>query len=94
MFFDQWVYGTGIPAFKLNYSVQRKGAVWNIAGTLSQSDVDQDFTVDVPVEIQFGKGKSLIHHVRSNGPEVSFRVAVKQPPTKLVLDPDFSILRR
>ena len=33
-FFDQWVYGTGIPALKLNYSVKGKPGAWKLTGTV------------------------------------------------------------
>src|SRR5215831_13980956 len=43
-FFGQWVYGTGIPTVKMSYSV--KGAAPNVkvTGTVTASDVDEDFT--------------------------------------------------
>ena len=50
IFFDNWVYGTGIPAVKLSYA-------WHAAklsGTLVQRDVDEAFTAYVPVEVQTG----------------------------------------
>lgn len=93
-FFDEWVYGTGIPSLKLSYSVKGKAPNIRLHGTVTQSDVDDGFTVPVPVEIQLGHGKSLIQWVRTaNGP-VQFTVALRQSPTKVLLDPAFSVLRR
>ena len=51
-FFDQWVYGTGIPLLKLNYTVKGKGAALRLNGTITQSDVPGDFSVLAPVDIQ------------------------------------------
>ncbi len=93
-FFDEWVYGTGIPSLKLSYSVKGKAPDVRLTGTVTQSDVDEGFSVPVPVEIQLGRGKTLTHWVRTaNGP-VHFSVALRQPPSKVLLDPSLSVLRR
>lgn len=89
-FFDQWVYGTGVPTLKLSYSV--KGT--KLTGTVTQSDAPDDFSVAVPVEIQTGKGK-LVQTVRTSSDEpVTFSVNVVSPNAKAVLDPGWSVLRR
>jgi hypothetical protein len=93
-FFDQWVYGTGIPTLKLNWSVKGTAPAVRLVGTLTQSDVGEDFSVPVPVEIQFAKGKPVTHWVQSAGDPVSFTVALRQAPSKVVLDPGSSVLRR
>jgi hypothetical protein len=93
-FFDQWVYGTGIPSLKLSYSVKGKAPALRLAGTVTQSDVDDDFSVPVPVEIQLGHGKTLTHWVRTANGAVTFTVALGQAPVKVLLDPGGSVLRR
>ena len=89
-FFDQWVYSTGIPALKLAASI--KGV--RVTGTLTQSEVSDDFSVPVPIEIQFARGKPVTHWVQSASEPVRFTVTLKQPPSKVVLDPGQSVLRR
>jgi len=93
-FFEQWVYGTGIPALKLSYSIKGKAPALRLAGTLTQSEVSDDFSVPVPIEIQFGRGKSVTQWVASANEPVSFTVPLKQPPLKVLLDPAASVLRR
>ncbi len=93
-FFDQWVYGTGIPSLKLSYSVKGKGAAMRLNGTVTQSDVASDFSVLAPVEIQLGHGKTLTHWVRTADGGVTFSVPVPGTPVKVVLDPEGSVLRR
>ncbi len=93
-FFDQWVYGTGIPSLKLSYSVKGKAPALRLAGTVTQSDVDDDFSVPVPIEIQLGHGKTLIRWVRTADGAVPFTVALRQAPVKVLLDPGCSVLRR
>jgi hypothetical protein len=93
-FFDQWVYGTGIPSLKLSYTVKGKGAALRLDGTIAQSDVDSGFTTDVPVEIQLSKGKTVTRWVSTANDPVSFSVPLRQAPLKVQLDPDYSILRK
>jgi Peptidase family M1 domain len=92
-FFDVWVYGTGIPHLKMTWSVKGKAPALRVTGTLTQTDVADDFSVPVPIEIQFAKGKQ-IHWVQSADEPVSFSVAVRQAPAKVLLDPAMSVLKR
>lgn len=93
-FFDQWVYGTGIPALKLTYAVKGKAPSVRLIATLTQSDVGEDFSALTPVEIQTGRGQTLTRWVYSSNEPVSFTVNLKQPPAKVALDPHYAVLRR
>jgi hypothetical protein len=93
-FFDQWVYGTGIPSLKLTYSVKGKAPALRLVGTLTQSEVGDDFSVLTPVEIQTGRGQSVTKWVRSSNEPVTFTVNLKQMPAKVALDPHYAVLRR
>jgi hypothetical protein len=92
-FFDQWVYGTGLPAIKLTYSVRGKPGAWKLTGTVAQSEVPEDFSVTVPIEIQTGKGK-VVREIRTSSDPVPFSVPVTIANAKAVLDPGDSVLRR
>jgi aminopeptidase N len=90
-FFDQWVYGTGVPTLKLTFAV--KGT--KLTGTVTQTEAPDDFSVAVPVEIQTGRGKPVVLQVRTSSDEpVPFSVTVTTPSAKAVLDPTWSVLRR
>jgi hypothetical protein len=93
-FFAQWIEGTGIPDLKLTWSVKGKAPALRLTGTVRQSEVDDDFSVRVPVEIQVARGKSITHWVRTAGEPVSFTVPLRQPPLKVTLDPGSTILKR
>jgi Peptidase family M1 domain len=92
-FFDQWVYGTGLPTLKLTYSVKGKPGALKLTGTVTQSEVPDDFSVTVPIEVQTGKGK-LIREIRTSSDPVTFSVPVTLANAKAVLDPGSSVLRR
>jgi hypothetical protein len=85
-FFDQWVYGTGIPDLKLDYRVTGNGPLWTVAGTVTQSGVSDGFAAEAPVEIQLGRLKPVTLTVRASDEPAAFRVTVKAPPTKVGID--------
>ena len=92
-FFDEWVYGTGIPTLRLKYSVSGKAPAVKLSGTVEQSDVDEGFSALVPIEVQVGKSaKSVTHWVRTGDEPTSFTVDLRQAPSKVTLDPSGSVL--
>ncbi|MGD0497060.1 MAG: M1 family aminopeptidase [Bryobacteraceae bacterium] len=93
-FFNQWVYGTGIPTLKLSYALKGKAPAMQLVGTLAQSGVDEDFSVLTPIEIQVDRDHSMTQWVRSSGGSVGFTVALRQPPLKVTLDPHDAVLRQ
>jgi hypothetical protein len=93
-FFEQWVYGTGIPAIKLTWNVKGTAPNLRLTGTVTQSGVDRDFTAAVPVEIAVAKGRTITQWVRSADVPVTFTVALKAAPLKVTLDPHYGLLRK
>ena len=93
-FFEQWVYGTGIPAIKLTWALRGAAPNLRLTGTVTQSGVARDFTAAVPVEIVIAKGRTVTHWVRSADVPVTFTVPLKAPPLKVSLDPHYGLLRR
>jgi hypothetical protein len=90
MFFDQWVYGTGIPTLTMTYSVKGN----TLTGKVTQSGVDPDFNVAVPIEIQLTRDRSIAKWVRTENGAAAFTVALNQPPLKVTLDPHYAVLRK
>jgi hypothetical protein len=93
-FFEQWVYGTGIPTMKLSWTVKGTAPNLRLRGTVTQSGVDKDFTATVPVEIVLAKGRTMTQWVRSADVPVTFSVALKAAPLKVSLDPHYALLRK
>jgi len=99
-FFDQWVYGTGIPALKLSYAVKAKAGRWVLEGTVTQSDVSKDFEAMAPVEIQLPRGRDgaqprpITKWVHASDEPEAFTVDLPQAPLKVTLDPHNAVLRR
>ena len=93
-FFDQWVYGTGVPTLKMKYAVTGKPGSYQLKGAVTQEDVPEDFSVLVPVDIQTAPGKHVVKQVRTGSDPAAFTIAVTALNAKAVLDPGSSVLRR
>ncbi len=93
-FFDAWVYGTGIPALKLSQTQRGAPPAVRVSGTLAQSDVEEDFTVWVPVEIQAGRAKPQVQWLRTGSEPSPFQATAKQRPVKVSLAPGYAVLTR
>jgi hypothetical protein len=91
-FFDNWVYATGIPALKLQYSVKGVAPAVKLSGTVAQSGVDDDFSIDVPVEVQFVKGAPQTIWVRTANDGASFSATLKQAPLRVILPAGTGVL--
>jgi hypothetical protein len=80
IFFDNWVYGTGIPAVKLSYT-WRGG---KLTGKIVQSDVDGDFSAYVPVEVE-SRNASTLYWLATGSDPAAFSIPLKAPPAKVEL---------
>jgi hypothetical protein len=63
-FFNQWVYGTQVPAYKLEYKVSPDGM---LNGKVTQSGVSDDFVMLVPLYVDMGKGWAKLGAARMTG---------------------------
>jgi hypothetical protein len=63
-YFNQWVYGTQVPAYKLDYNVTGDGV---LSGKITQSGVTDDFIMLVPIYIDTGKGWAKLGSARMVG---------------------------
>lgn len=82
-FFENWVHATGVPTLKVKFSIRGTAPNLRVTGTIAQTGVDDDFTIEAPVEIQFARGASQIVWVRTASEPVPFTAAVRQRPTKV-----------
>lgn len=91
-FFDNWVYATGIPSLKLRYVVKGVAPAVKLSGTVTQTGVDDDFSIEAPVEIQFAKGAPQILWVRTSSDATPFSATLRQVPLRVVLPAGTGIL--
>lgn len=86
-FFDQWVYGTGIPQLKVRWSQKQE----RISGVIEQEGVPDYFAAPVTLEFQTG-GEAIRKVVRTDGSSTEFSFSVPQKVQAVRLDPDRSLL--
>jgi hypothetical protein len=56
-FFNEWVYGTKVPRYLLKWDVQPgEGGHVKVHAEITQSEVDDQFAMFVPIFGDFGKG--------------------------------------
>jgi hypothetical protein len=67
-FFDEWVYGTQIPRYKFDYQLTpMEGGKVKLHMTITESEVDDKFTMLVPIFADFGSGMIRIGQVGIGG---------------------------
>jgi aminopeptidase N len=84
-FFENWVYATGIPTLKVKYAVKGVAPAVKVTGSVTQTGVDDDFSAEVPVEIQFLKGAAQTVWVRTANETTTFSATLKQAPARVVV---------
>jgi hypothetical protein len=55
-FFNEWVYGTEIPSYKLEYQITTVNGAPTLSGRITQAGVSGKFRMLVPLYVDFGKG--------------------------------------
>jgi peptidase M1-like protein len=90
-FFDQWVRGTGIPHYRVEFNVRRGEKGFLVRGKLFQTGVLSSFLVAVPLYAGTGH-TTLLGTVLASGPETSFHFTTQLQPHKIFIDPQMTLL--
>ena len=92
-FFDEWVRGTGIPHYRIEFTVHHDETGYTVRGKLFQTNVPRSFLASVPLYATgISSGRSFLGNVIAGGPETSFRFHVSAPPHKILIDPQMTLL--
>ena len=94
-FFRQWVYGTTIPRYKFepNLTPAADGK-WLLKATLTQSEVEPNFTALVPVYADFDGQTARLGRVRIMGNSANDRIQMLLPkkPRKVMINAFHDVL--
>jgi hypothetical protein len=86
-FFDEWVYGTEMPSYKLEYSFRDQGGQTIFSGKVTQSGVSDKFAMLVPLYVDFGKGPVRLGSFRLAGNTTQpFEMPLPQKPKSASLN--------
>jgi hypothetical protein len=86
-FFRQWVYGTGLPTYQLDYEVVTKPEGMFVTGTVKQDGVPADWQMVLPLVMSFDGGQEARTTVAAAGASTPFTLKVPMKPRKVELDP-------
>jgi hypothetical protein len=92
LFFDQWVYSTGIPELRMDFKVTGKAPRVRVEVRIEQSGVPEDFSASVPVEVQLPNRRTVVKWVRTSSEGTAVTLDLPAAPSKVTLDPSNSIL--
>ena len=83
-FFDQWVYGVDVPAYRPDLEVSRvadQQPPWLLHGTVRQEDVPGGFRMPVPVLLRFADRPPQVHRILVDAPSVDVAIPLPAEPT-------------
>jgi aminopeptidase N len=90
-FFDQWVYGTGIPEYELSYHIDPKeGGKYEVSGLIKQKAVEFRMPIEI---VSRHKDKEYMHKELVERRENPFQFEVNFKPDTVLLDPEYKVLR-
>ena len=69
----------------MKYSVKGAAPALRLSGSIAQSGVDDDFSADIPVEVQFARGAPQTIWVRTSSDGGSFSATLKSAPARVVI---------
>jgi hypothetical protein len=84
-FFDQWVYGTDIPTYRVAYrSDPAEGGQYRVKLRVQQQNVGEDFQMYVPVTLDLGEDRVARLRVKVRGPKSEIELPLMPAKPKSV----------
>lgn len=87
-FFEDWVFGVGVPTYALDYQVEPSGNTFTVQGRLKQSNVPEGFAMPVPIYAD----DEFLGNVSAADADGEFRFKVSKRPDKVLVDPYKDVL--
>jgi hypothetical protein len=92
-FFDEYVRGTGIPHYKVQFTSHSSEKGFHVRGKLTQEGVPRSFIAPVPIYASIGLGRTVFPvTVVATGEETPFTFTTASQPHKLLIDPRMTLL--
>ncbi|HEY4950710.1 MAG TPA: M1 family aminopeptidase [Candidatus Acidoferrales bacterium] len=92
-FFDQWVRGTDLPRYTVKFEVKPHGNAFIVSGRLEQQGTEDVFTAPVPLyALRIGGKPERLGVVVTTGAETRFHFESRIRPTRIVIDPNLTLL--
>ena len=91
-FFEEWVRGTGIPHYRVEFTAHHTEKGYQVRGRLFQSGVPRSFIASVPLYAGGAGRGTLLTTVVTAGLETPFHFVTSTLPRKIVVDPQMTLL--
>ena len=95
-FFKEWVWGTEVPRYNFKYQVQpAEGGKFLVQAEITQSEVDQNFAMLVPIYADYGLGMVRLTQAAIVGNSTkTYKFKLDRQPKKIALNAYKEILER
>ena len=85
-FFDQYVYGTGLPTYDFQYTLTEAGpGQWKLSGTVTQSGVPRGWKDVLPLYVEVNKNVFRVGTINVTEPVVKFEEVLPVKPARVAL---------
>ena len=92
-FFQQYVHGTGIPRYRVEFTTKRTEKGVQVRGKLYQDGVPKSFIAPVPLYVASAVGRTTyLGTVLTSGEETPFSFNTATEPHKIQVDPHMTLL--
>lgn len=93
-FFNEWVYGTEVPGYRLDYTLTEEAGKVLLTGSVEQSGVSPNFKMPVPLYVEFEGQPVLLGRsiIMGNSKTKEFEVALPRKPKRVLLNAEHDVL--
>jgi Peptidase family M1 domain len=92
-FFQQYVYETDLPSYKLEYQMtDQPGGGVILNGNVIQENAREKWFMPLPLKLTFDGGRTAYTNLAAFGPKMPFILKLPSRPQKIELDPEKWIL--
>jgi len=91
-FFEEWVRGTGVPHYRVEFTAHHTEKGYEIRGKLFQTGVPRSFIANVPLYAAGAGHGTFLGAVVASGPETPFHFVAESALRKITVDPQMTLL--
>ena len=92
-FFDDWIRGTGIPRYHVEFNAHATEKGFVVRGTLAQEGVPRSFIAPVPLYATTATGhRVFLGTVTAEGAKTAFHFTTPTAPRKILVNPEMTLL--
>jgi hypothetical protein len=92
-FFDEWIRGTGIPRYHVEFNTRATDKGFVVRGALAQEGVPRSFIAPVPLYATTATGhRVFLGTVTAEGAKTAFHFTTPTAPRKILIDPEMTLL--